>query len=198
MLMSTFGFAASAAIAESADIDSMMSARALYSCPNGSHQLSFTAENTSTHNVKCVVCDIYIAENVAHTWLMNTPDCMTAKYCTYCGYEIEDALGHIVSPSDDFEFVAIDGQVHGHICLRDDCVYNPESSYYGEAEGYIPEEPWGTHRYFEAVYYTTYQGTDGIWRHMKYQDCSDCGYTKHLGFVMCGYNSSQCTGGCQG
>lgn len=170
-------------------------------CPNDSTHSGrkFMNLGADGHLVYCKVCNATILSIDDHIWSVDFPDCTMGKYCIVCNYQVpgRGALGHDVYPEADNEYIAIDSEIHGHICLREECPYNPDSYDYEYTVGYLEDEPSGSHLYFSPVYYTTYQGaTDGKWRHMKYQDCAYCDYTNYVGWIFGGNNNSNCQGGC--
>lgn len=170
-------------------------------CPNDSTHRGrdFMNLGEEGHLVTCRICDAIILDRDDHIWSVDAPNCTEGMSCIACLYDApgQEALGHIVYPEASNEYVSINTELHGHVCHREGCLYNPESDDYQYSGGYLEDEPSGKHMYLSPAYYTTYLGsTDGRWRHMKYQDCSYCNYVKYLGWFFCKYNYENCQGGC--
>jgi len=134
---------------------------ALPSCPNGSSHSGWKIEkiDNQKHKVRCNTCDRILIHEQNHIWSVSAATCTEEKKCALCKFVIEGALGHDVYPTEEGVFVPIETSVtdgrHGKICLREDCIYNPDHEEYGFYEGYIPgtDDP---HVYYGDHYYTTY------------------------------------------
>lgn len=174
------------------------------SCPrDASHtgRVAVPSSDGSVHTVYCKVCSSTIKENEAHYWATGTPNCTTRQYCLMCSYNAPggEALGHLVHPTSQGEFISINSTTHGHVCLRDYCEYNPSSSLYYYTVGYLEDEPHGPHLYYSPTYYSTYKpAATGVWMHKGYRDCEYCDYVKQMGTYECVYQNSNCQGGCLG
>ncbi len=174
------------------------------SCPNGSSHYTrdFIYTNTGGHQVVCRTCRYVLVSYEGHIWSVSSPTCTEAKYCVGCKYQAQAALGHSVYPTSPSQYVPIytyeiDGTIHGHVCRRSGCEFNPDTDGYNFGLGYLADQPYGAHSYLSASYYTTYMHvTEGRYYHQEYKDCSYCSYTNYVRFFPCGYNNANCTGGC--
>lgn len=169
-------------------------------CPRDSTHRGRSFQNLGAqgHLVYCRVCSATIMQLDGHIWSVDEPNCTMGVYCIVCNYKdlSKQALGHDVYPAADNEYVAINHEIHAHVCHREGCVYNPNNYEYQYYLGYLEDEPMGNHQYYTAAYFESYRATDGTWRHKKYQDCYFCNYRKYYGWFICNNNNSNCTGGC--
>ena len=168
-------------------------------CPNDSSHTrrKFLNRGSSGHLAYCATCGATLIALTDHIWSVETPTCEIGKYCILCNYSVpgQEKLGHDVYPVASDEYYAVNSDVHGHVCMRTECDYNPEHDFYYETIGYLEDEPYGIHIYYN-VRIESYMGTNGKWMHHILRDCGYCDYTESCSYFQCAYNNSQCNGGC--
>ena len=102
-------------------------------CPNDSSHTrrKFLNRGSSGHLAYCATCGATLIALTDHIWSVETPTCEIGKYCILCNYSVpgQEKLGHDVYPVASDEYYAVNSDVHGHVCMRTECDYNPEHDF---------------------------------------------------------------------
>ena len=152
-------------------------------CPPASRVTACLSLGDNTHGICCLSCG-YVFSSEPHDMVYGESCGDPVERCDVCSYESDEIIEHAES---ELEIFGDDG--HGTHCLNPGCQHNPASSNYTGMLFYEEHEPHDP----MSITGSGYEAGDYV--HYITWNCYLCDYV-YVGFVDCGYQNEDCTGGC--